>query len=233
MIDYVKYREYLNELVRRYKENKGLAGISKLAKKYGVTALTKEYFFEKGFNLRDKEFTLEEVKAIRDDVSKVRSLKGASRYIEVDDKKNGDDDNVTNTTTATDGNTFESKLADYKLPFGFELVQICKDGNYRYALKCDSVIDKASCCMYYIDGFRSKKERELYDELSKVLNDTVVELYTGRVPLPCVNGDMDYAPLFMAKCSNDDTCYFLASSACILVGLAWICSDLEKENKPK
>lgn len=87
--------------------------------------------------------------------------------------------------------------------------------------------------MYYIDAFRSKKERELYDELSKVLNDTVVELYAGRIPLPCVGGDMDYAPLYMAKCSNDGTCYFLASSACILVGLAWICSDLGKENKPK
>ena len=223
MIDYVKYREYLNELVRRYKENKGLAGISKLAKKYGVTALTKEYFFEKGLNVRDKEFTLEEVKAIRDDVSKFRCMKSASRYI-------NDDDSV---TTTTDNNTFESRLDDLKMPNGFELVRICKEGNYRYALKCDSVIDKASCCMYYIDGFRSKKERELYDELSKVLNDTVVELYTGRVPLPCVNGDMDYAPLFMAKCSNDGTCYFLASSACILVGLAWICSDLEKENKPK
>ena len=230
MIDYVKYREYLNELVRMYRSNKSLAGMSKVAKRYGVTALTKEFFFEKGFNIRDKEFTLEEVKMIRDEVSKVRSLKGASRYIKEDDKKNGDDVNV---TTTTDNNTFESRLADCKLPYGFELVQICKEGNYRYALKCDSVIDKASCCMYYIDGFRSKKERELYDELSKVLNGTVVELYTGRVPLPCVNGDMDYAPLFMAKCSNDGACYFLASSACILVGLAWICSDLKKENKPK
>ena len=228
MIDYVKYREYLNELVRMYKKNKSLAGISKLAKKYGVTALTKEYFFEKGFNLRDKEFTLEEVKVIRDDVSKFRCMKSASRYIKEDDKKN-DDDNI----TTTDGNTFESRLSDYKLPFGFELVQICREGNYRYALKCDSAIDKASCCMYYIDVFRSKKERELYDELSKVLKDGVVELYAGRVPLPCVNGDMDYAPLFMAKCSNDGTCYFLASSSCILFGLAWICNDLEKENKPK
>ena len=228
MIDYVKYREYLNELVRMYKKNKSLAGISKLAKKYGVTALTKEYFFEKGFNLRDKEFTLEEVKVIRDDVSKFRCMKSASRYIKEDDKKN-DDDNI----TTTDGNTFESRLEDCKLPFGFELVQICKEGNYRYALKCDSAIDKASCCMYYIDVFRSKKERELYDELSKVLKDRVVELYAGRVPLPCVNGDMDYAPLFMAKCSNDGTCYFLASSSCILVGLAWICNDLEKENKAK
>ena len=230
MIDYVKYREYLNELVRMYRSNKSLAGMSKVAKRYGVTALTKEFFFEKGFNIRDKEFTLEEVKMIRDEVSKVRSLKGASRYIKEDDKKNGDDVNV---TTTTDNNTFESRLDDLKMPSGFELVQICKEGNYRYALKCDSVIDKASCCMYYIDGFRSKKERELYDELSKVLNGTVVELYAGRVPLPCVNGDMDYAPLFMAKCSNDGACYFLASSACILVGLAWICSDLKKENKPK
>lgn len=232
MIDYVKYMEYLNELVRRYKENKSLAGISKLAKKYGVTALTKEYFFEKGFNVRDKEFTLEEVKAIRDDLSKFRCMKSASRYVKEDDKKNGDDANITN-TTATDGNIFESRLGDLKMPNGFELVQICKEGNYRYALKCDSVIDKASCCMYYIDAFRSKRERELYDELSKVLKDRVVELYTGRVPLPCVDGDMDYAPLFMAKCSNDGTSYFLASSSCILVGLAWICSDLEKENKPK
>ena len=87
--------------------------------------------------------------------------------------------------------------------------------------------------MYYIDAFRSKKERDLYDELSRVLKDRVIELYAGRVPLLCVSGDMDYAPLCMAKCSNDGTCYFLASSACILVGLAWICSDLEKENKPK
>ena len=231
MIDYVKYREYLNELVRMYKENSSLAGMSKVAKRYGVTALTKEFFFEKGFNIRDKEFTLEEVKAIRDEVSKVRYMKGASRYIKEDDGKKGYDINVTNATT--DGNTFKSRLSDLKMPYGFELVQICKEGNYRYALKCDSVIGKASCCMYFIDGFRSKKERELYDELSKVLNDAVVELYAGRVPLPCVNGDMDYAPLYMAKCSNDGTCYFLASSACILVGLAWICSDLEKENKPK
>ena len=231
MVDYVKYREYLNELVRMYRENKSLAGMGKVAKRYGVTALTKEYFFEKGFNTRDKEFTLEEVKEIRDEVSKVRCLNRASRYINDDDKKKGYDINATNATT--DGNTFKSRLTDLKMPYGFELVQICKDGDYRYALKCDSAIDNASCCMYYIDVFRSKKERELYDELSKVLNDAVVELYAGRVPLPCVGGDMDYAPLYMAKCSNDGTCYFLASSACILVGLAWICSDLEKENKPK
>lgn len=231
MIDYAKYGEYLNELVRMYRENKSLAGMSKVAKRYGVTALTKEYFFEKGFNTRDKEFTLEEVKAIRDEVSKVRCLNRASRYINDDDNKKGYDINVTNATN--DGNTYKSRLADLKMPYGFELVQICREGDYRYALKCDSAIDKASCCMYYIDAFRSKKERELYDELSKVLNDTVVELYAGRIPLPCVGGDMDYAPLYMAKCSNDGTCYFLASSACILVGLAWICSDLGKENKPK
>ena len=231
MIDYELYRKYLNELVRMYRENKSLAGMSKVAKRYGVTALTKEYFFEKGFNTRDKEFTLEEVKEIRDEVSKVRCLNRASRYINDDDKKKGYDINATNATT--DGNTFKSRLTDLKMPYGFELVQICKDGDYRYALKCDSAIDNASCCMYYIDVFRSKKERELYDELSKVLNDAVVELYAGRVPLPCMGGDMDYAPLYMAKCSNDGTCYFLASSACILVGLAWICSDLEKENKPK
>lgn len=226
MVDYVKYREYLNELVRMYRSNKSLAGMSKVAKRYGVTALTKEYFFEKGFNTRDMEFTLEEVKAIRDEVSKYRFMKGASRYIKVDDEKEGDDcSNV--------GSDADFILMDGRVPAGFELVQICKEGDYRYALKCDSAIDSAHCCMYYIDVFRSKKERELYDELSKVLNDAVVELYAGRVPLPCVNGDMDYAPLYMAKCSNDGTCYFLASSACILVGLAWICSDLEKENKPK
>ena len=222
MIDYVKYREYLNELVRRYKENKSLAGISKLAKKYGVTALTKEYFFEKGFNLRDKEFTLEEVKVIRDDVSKFRCIKSASRYVKEDD------DNV----TTTDGNTFESRLDYLKVPNGFELVEICKNGNYRYALKCDSEIFNASCCMYFINHNHSKVAHDLYGRLSKMLNDTVVELYEGRVPLPCVNGDMDYASLYMAKCSNNDT-YFLTGSVRILVGLAWICNDLEKENKPK
>ena len=228
MIDYVKYREYLNELFRNYRKNKSLAGISKLAKKYGVTALTKEYFFERGFNVRDKEFTLEEVKAIRDDVSKFRCMKSASRYVKEDDKKN-DDDNV---TTTTDDNTFESRLDDLKMPNGFELVQICKEGNYRYALKCDSEAFNASCCMYFINYSHSKGARELYGKFSKMLNDSVVELYEGRVPLPYVNGDMDYAPLYMAKCSNNDT-YFLAGSAYILVGLAWICSDLEKENKPK
>ena len=222
MIDYVKYREYLNELVRMYKENKSLAGMSKVAKRYGVTALTKEYFFEKGFNTRDKEFTLEEVKAIRDEVSKIRCMRVASRYIKVDDKKNGDDCG----DVSCDADFI---LMDGKLPVGFELVQICKKGDYRYALKCDSAIDKASCCMYYIDEFRSKTERELYDELSKALKDDVIELYAGRVPLPCLDGDMDYAPLYMAKCSNDGTCYFLAYSACILIGLAWICHDLEKE----
>lgn len=226
MIDYAKYGEYLNELVRTYRENKSLAGMSKIAKRYGVTALTKEFFFEKGFHTRDKEFTPAEVREIRDEVSKVRCLKRASRYIEVDDKKMSDGVNIAATT---DGNTFESRLADIKMPYGFELVQICKKGDYRYALKCDSAIDKASCCMYYIDEFRSNTERELYDELSKALKDDVIELYAGRVPLPCLDGDMDYAPLYMAKCSNDGTCYFLAYSACILIGLAWICHDLEKE----
>lgn len=224
MIDYVKYREYLNELLRMYRENKSLAGMGKVAKRYGVTALTKEYFFEKGFNTRDKEFTPDEVKEIRDEVSKVRCLKGASRYIEVDDKRNVDGDN----DVSYDADFI---LMDGRVPDGFELVQICKEGDYRYALKCDSAIDNASCCMCYINAFRSKRERDLYDELSRVLKDRVIELYAGRVPLPCVGGDMDYAPLYMAKCSNDGTCYFLASSACILVGLAWICSDLEKENK--
>lgn len=226
MIDYVKYREYLNELVRMYKENKSLAGMSKVAKRYGVTALTKEYFFEKGFNTRDKEFTLEEVKAIRDEVSKYRFMKGSSRYIKEDDKKKGDDVNVS--YRDADFRAFDPEFP-LGLPYGFELVQICKEGDYRYALKCDSAIDNASCCMYYIDEFRSKKERELYDELSKALKDDVIELYAGKVPLPCLDGDMDYAPLYMAKCSNDGTCYFLAYSACILIGLAWICHDLEKE----
>lgn len=221
MIDYVKYREYLNELLRMYRENKSLAGMGKVAKRYGVTALTKEFFFEKGFHTRDNEFTPAEVKVIRDEVSKVRSLKGASRYIGGNVSKS---DGVSPT---------DMRFADVKLPDGFELVQICEDGDYRYALKCDSAIDNASCCMCYINAFRSKKERDLCDELSRVLKDRVIELYAGRVPLPCVDGDMDYAPLYMAKCSNDGTCYFLASSACILVGLAWICSDLEKENKPK
>ena len=221
MIDYVKYREYLNELVRNYRKNKSLAGISKTAKKYGVTALTKEYFFEKGLNVRDKEFTLEEVKAIRDDVSKFRCMKSASRYIDEYNKKNVDDDS-----------TFESRLNDLKMPHGFDLVQICENGNYRYALKCDTEVFNASCCMYFINYRHSKEEHELYGKLSKMLNDTVGELYVCRVPLPCVNGDMDYAPLYMAKCLNHDT-YFLTSSARILVGLAWICNDLEKGNKPK
>ena len=226
MIDYAKYGEYLNELVRNYRRTGSLAGISKIAKRYGVTALTKEFFFEKGFHTRDKEFTPAEVREIRDEVSMTRSLRVASRYIKGDDKKKGDDDGDISFVD-------DSRFVNSKLPVGFELVQICKEGDYRYALKCDSAIDNAGCCMYYIDASRSKKERELYDELSKVLNDAVVELYAGRVPLPCVGGDMDYAPLYMAKCSNNGTCYFLASSACILVGLAWICNDLEKENKSK
>ena len=217
MIDYVKYREYLNELLRMYRENKSLAGMSKVAKRYGVTALTKEFFFERGFHTRDNEFTPAEVKVIRDEVSKVRSLKGASRYIGGNVSKS---DGVSPT---------DIRFADVKLPKGFELVQICKEGDYRYALKCDSAIDNASCCMYYIDVFRSKKERELYDELSKVLNDAVVELYAGRVPLPCVNGDMSYAPLYMAKCANNGVSYFISSSPVILTGLAWICKSLEKE----
>ena len=225
MIDYAKYGEYLNELVRNYRRSGSLAGISKIAKRYGVTALTKEFFFEKGFHTRDKEFTPAEVREIRDEVSVVRSLRFASRYTKEDDKKKGDDGGISFVD--------DSRFVNSKLPVGFELVQICKGGDYRYALKCDSAIDSANCCMYYIDASRSKKERELYDELSKVLNDAVFELYAGRVPLPCVGGDMDYAPLYMAKCSNNGTCYFLASSACILVGLAWICNDLEKENKPK
>ena len=216
-IDYVKYASYLDELLCMYRKNKSLAGMSKIAKRYGVTALTKELFFERGLNKVDGSLTIDEVKSIRDELSAERR----KRYYR-------------NANYRNDYNKSADDLnGSYNIPDGFELVQICKEGDYRYALRCDSAIDNASCCMYYINASRSEKERELYDELSKVLKDRVVELYAGRVPLPCVGGDMDYAPLYMAKCSNNGTCYFLASSSCMLVGLAWICSDLEKENKPK
>lgn len=210
MIDYELYRKYLNELVQMYREKKSLAGMSYIAKKYNVTYLNKELFFEFGLHKKDGELTMAEAKEIRDAISNARKIRDYERS-----KKN----------VAV---SFEGFSCD-NIPEGFELVRISEGKEFGYALRCESAIDSASCCLFLIDCAKDAIRDGLYKMLSNLLGDTVIELYSGRCPLPCVNGDMSYAPLYMAKCANNGTSYFLSSSPVILVGLAWICKSLEKE----
>lgn len=210
MIDYELYRKYLNELVQMYREKKSLAGLSYIAKKYNVTYLNKELFFEFGLHKKVGELTMAEVRNIRDSVANARKIRDYERE-------------QRNVKVVFGG--FDSS----SVPEGFELVKISEDKEFGYALRCDSAIDSANCCLFMIDRAKDEIKDGLYRVLSNLLGDTVIELYSGRCPLPCVNGDMSYAPLYMAKCANNGTSYFLSSSPVILVGLAWICKSLEKE----
>ena len=210
MVDYEIYRKYLNELVQMYREKKSLAGMSYVAKKYNVTYLNKELFFEFGLHKKAGELTMAEVKEIRDAISNARKIRDYERE-------------QRNVKVVFGG--FDSS----SVPEGFELVRISSGKEFGYALRCESAIDSASCCLFLIDCAKDAIKDGLYRVLSNLLGDTVIELYSGRCPLPCVNGDMSYAPLYMAKCANNGTSYFLSSSSVILVGLAWICKSLEKE----
>lgn len=210
MIDYAKYGEYLNELVQMYREKKSLAGMSYVAKKYNVTHLNKEMFFEYGLHKKVGELTISEVRTIRDSVANARKIRNYERE-------------QRNVKVVFGG--FDSS----SVPEGFELVRISEGKEFGYALRCDSAIDSANCCLFLIDCAKDAIKDSLYKVLSNLLGDTVIELYSGRCPLPCVNGDMSYAPLYMAKCANNGTSYFISSSPVILVGLAWICKSLEKE----
>lgn len=210
MVDYELYRKYLNELVQMYREKKSLAGMSYIAKKYNVTYLNKELFFEFGLHKKDGELTMAEAKEIRDAISNARKIRDYER-----ERRNVKD-------------VFEG--FDYRhTPDGFELIKISESKEFGYALRCESAIDSANCCLFMIDCARDAVNDGLYKILSNLLGDTVIELYSGRCPLPCVNGDMSYAPLYMAKCANNGVSYFISSSPVILVGLAWICKSLEKE----
>lgn len=211
MIDYELYRKYLNELVQMYREKKSLAGMSYVAKKYNVTHLNKELFFEHGLNKKVGELTIDEVKKIRNSVTNARKIRDYER------EKSKAADVV-----------FDAFSVD-NIPIGFSLMKISENSEFSYALWCDSAIDSANCCLFMIDCAKDAVKDGLYTTLSNLLGDTVIELYSGRCPLPCVNGDMSYAPLYMAKCANNGTSYFLSSSSVILVGLAWICKSLEKE----
>lgn len=213
MVDYELYRKYLNELVQMYREKKSLAGMSYIAKKYNVTHLNKELFFEYGLHKKEGELTMAEVKKIRNSVSDVRKIRDYERY----------ERNKQSVIAPFDG--FDRN----NIPEGFELVKISEGKEFGYALKCDSAIDSANCCLFIVDCAKDAIRDGLYKMLSNLLGDTVIELYSGRCPLPCVNGDMSYAPLYMAKCANNGVSYFLSSSSVILVGLAWICKSLEKE----
>lgn len=209
MVDYELYRKYLNELVQMYREKKSLAGMSYIAKKYNVTYLNKELFFEFGLHKKDGELTMAEAKEIRDAISNARKIRDYERErCKAKDSSEGFDIN--------------------SVPEGFELVRIAMAGDYQYALRCDSAIDHANCCMYLYNE-RDNVDKKIHEKLSMIFKDTVIEVYIGRVPLPCVNGDMDYATLYMVKCANNGTSYFISSSPVILVGLAWICKSLEKE----
>ena len=67
-INYETYRKYLCAIQDSYRKRKDLSGIGILAKKFGVTHLTKEQFFE--FNLAEGEITMERATKIRNEVSK-------------------------------------------------------------------------------------------------------------------------------------------------------------------
>ena len=127
MVDYEIYRKYLNELVQMYREKKSLTGISCLARKYGVTHMSKELFFEHGLNKKVGELTIAEVKKIRDSVTNVRKIRDYER----EQRKAKE-------------SVFDAFSVD-NIPSGFSLMKISDGSEFSYALWCDSAIDSANC----------------------------------------------------------------------------------------
>lgn len=204
-----QYKSYLSELIAYYRKYRTLSGSSVIAQRCKVSHFPKELFFRFGLDKKGvDELTSAEVLACREALNE-RKRENAVAHCRKLMLDGGNDD-------------FDD------VPEGFELIKMSDSEEYGYALRCDLPVDHAGHFMYLMDRDRNVAS-EIYGRLSGCLGDKVDEVYECRLPLLFINGRADYTPLYMAKCYNNGTSYYIAKSPLILLCLARMCNLLEKE----
>ncbi|MBO4786349.1 MAG: hypothetical protein J5510_04705 [Prevotella sp.] len=215
-INYETYRKYLCAIQDSYRKKKDLSGIGQLAKKFAVTHLTKEQFFE--FNLAEGEITMERATKIRNAVSKRNKDKQKKR----DAERKAGANNV----------EVEFNLESLRLPYpifsSIIRLKTSEKNPYRFALQtppCDNLSN-------HIRPIESPVvEKLLEEQLRNGKDDSITFFGEFSLPTICDANDpmLHEIRIGVAKFGNNGTTYWLCKSDIILKLLAWISSYFTNE----
>lgn len=209
-INYETYRKYLCAIQQSYRKRKDLSGIGKLSKKFGVTHLTKEQFFE--FNVSEGEITMERAIEIRNKVSK----QNRERQKERDAAKQREREQLDDVAFS-----IESVRLPYPLFSKIIKLKTSEKNPYCYALQtppCDNLAN-------HITPVESPVvEKLLTEQLGSGSDDGISFFGEFRMPTMCDANDsfMSEIRIGVAKFYNNGTTYWLCKSDTILKLVAWI-----------
>lgn len=212
MINFDNFYSYLCDLCSSYQTNHSLKGISELAKKYGVKAITKEQFFQ--FELDDPE-----------NPSFLINGKPSKGYSDAIRKDLADLDKLRNRGKKAVQQA-ESVFGD-SLPWSLRMKELIpvKGSPYKYALCPDAAIDNASDFSYMIKGEYTKERKDAVQKQIDAIyanNDGIGEFYEFMMPsICCLEWVKQYSIAFV-KANNNGTSFWLAEDKDILRLLAWI-----------
>lgn len=219
MINFDNFYNYLNDLRALYLHTKSLKGMSEIARKHGVKAITKEQFFK--FNLDAKPGTSEAFACINDDGTVNRGHSDAIR------RDMSDLDRMRHGGNAVIRQKAESVFND-SLPGGYYDIKSLRneDGSpYRYALKTEAAIDNADEYMcsqlYRKPGTAEAIERQLSDAAGEKSLRIWEYMEFAMPTLGCAERLSEYTIAFVKTDNNGDS-FWLAEDKDILRLLAWI-----------
>lgn len=205
MIDINMFFIYLSDICRQYSRTRNLVGISRKARKYGCTAITKSQFFEFGLN-RCEVVTKEQAMEIRTLVSKTaKEQKVAKLNVERDNR-------------------------EVALPRGMEIVKLNMPSfpGWGYALRCSSVIDNAGSYMY-----ARKLNADFVKELESSLHDKIDEVYMQNYTYICSDDELSVGAIYLVKMHNNGTCYWVHRCKDFLVHSALAAKAANEHNSKK
>lgn len=219
MINYDNFHKYVCELCELYRTTHSLKGMSVVAKKYQVKALTKEQFFhlhlhdpkwDKGLFDNNGNPTKDYTDAIRRDMSDIDRIRYGGKVKDKEDKK-------------TTMSIFEDSL-----PWGYKVEKLIDvDGSpYQYALCADTPVDNAEAFSYMIRGEYTKMKKDAVKKQIDTLypnNGGIREFYEFMMPTIC---GMDYwiekYNVGFVKVNNNGTSFWLAEDGDILRLFTWL-----------
>lgn len=216
-INYETYRKYLCAIQDSYRKRKDLSGIGILAKKFGVTHLTKEQFFE--FNLAEGEITMERATKIRNEVSKRNIARNKERQKKREAEKNANAEVEFN---------LESLRLPYPLFSSIVKLKPSESNPYKFALQtppCDNLVN-------HITPVESPVIQKLLEaQLQNGKDDGITFFGEFTLPTICDANDpmLHQIKIGVAKFGNNGTTYWLCKSDIILKLLAWVSSYYTNE----
>ena len=220
-INYETYRKYLCALQDSYKKRKDLSGIGKLSKRYRVTHLTKEQFFE--FNVAEGEITMERAIEIRNKVS----IQNRERQKERDAAKALAKEKEQQLPEDVKF-SIESLRLPYPLFSKIIALNPSEKNPYRYALQtppCDNL-------SAHIRPVESPVVEKLLEKgLSSGNGDYITFFGEFNLPTMCDANDsmLHDIRIGVVKFSINGATYWLCKSDIVLKLLAWISSYFTKE----